>query len=193
MRRRSEAGRTRLFAGDEPKRLPMPSRSKPETLRWRVLFEVPVSTARSAAGSPNKTSGLILSYSICSFQAQRSSSCSQRSSSADSTRRLLFLRFPVPMLPPPESDVCGTGSMPRPGLSGQRRRSGLRVVRANPGYNHTVRYLWPSLAGVSCRGRLRVGQCRPRRTHRRRPPEPLTGRSPDAHRRTRACGQRPAG
>src|SRR5215207_4225808 len=67
------------------------------------------------------SSGLILSYSLCSGQTQSSSSCSQ--SSVGPTRRL----FRLPMLPPPESDVWGRkdamdwGLRPVPEISGFQR------------------------------------------------------------------------
>jgi hypothetical protein len=48
-------------------------------------------------------------------------------------------------------EACHVQSFPVNGW-----RSSLRIVRANPGYSHTVRYLWPSLLPRSLRQRTPI-------------------------------------
>jgi hypothetical protein len=85
------------------------------------------------------TSGLILSYSLCSSQAHSISSCSQ--SSVGSTR--LLRRF---SMTPPSRNICvGREECHVQGFPA--KHSGLRAygVSARPGCSHTVRSSWPSL------------------------------------------------
>jgi hypothetical protein len=58
IRRRIAGGRVRRFAPATANRESMPSDSKRETLRYKVLREEPVSSARYATGKPNRTRGL---------------------------------------------------------------------------------------------------------------------------------------
>jgi len=84
-------GSTLRFALGIRRGFPCPLRRKAAILRYRVRSEAPVSDDRSETGSPNRTSGLILWYSLCSSQAHRSSICSQPS--VGTTR--LLLRLPM--------------------------------------------------------------------------------------------------
>lgn len=61
MNRLMAGGRARRLAPSEAKRESMPSDSNREILRYSVLSEEPVSSARWATGKPKRTRGLISS------------------------------------------------------------------------------------------------------------------------------------